>query len=67
MEDMHKQNAEEMDFFHPVESFLTINGNNLFEIDGSDTNLGTKICTPVYVLSENRVRNNYGIWWCLSI
>jgi diaminopimelate decarboxylase len=61
---MHDCSESKMKPFHPVEGFLTINTQNHLSIDDIDTvGLVAKYGTPIYVLSEKRVRANYRKWF----
>lgn len=49
--------------FHPIEGFLTVNERDHLVIEGLDTvDLAAKYGTPVYIVSEDRIRDNFRIW-----
>ena len=57
---MHKSSKETMKPFSPIEGFLTINKKGHLAIDGLDVvELAEMHGTPLYVVSEKRIRENY--------
>ncbi len=58
-----KNRDEKMRPFSPVEGFLEINNSGHLTIEGIDTfDLAQRYGTPLYVISEDRVRENFRKW-----
>ena len=60
---MHQHVRPSMKPFNPVEGFLTINDRGHLAIEEIDTVfLAEKYGTPLYVISEDRIRENFRRW-----